>query len=434
LCMAAMADTMFFSLASVEAPIRVLGRGAFGEVFLVRTASPHSPRGFFLALKRVRLKMSEAGWSKAVLEAELLSKLSKESPYILQCYDFRMLQEPVPCLELLLEFAALGDLCRRLRRCKEEGPGCRLPQPEMLNYTLDVAQGLAFLHGLRPKVFHRDVKPANIMLCHPKKRSDTPQAKLADFGVAKVLESEASTAGTETFIGTPHYLSPEVFRGEVYDERADSWALGCVIYEMMCQVRPFHRFESNVALLSLRISQGDYDRDLLWQQSNQHPETLVQLVAGLLEANPEDRRRAADLAPCWPEVLASCRDQREASAPSCWTEVPTDPEPSESAAASALSFDSESWCHAEIPTDGIAELEAVLQTNPYTFGMQSQVLTMQPDPHHESRFGGMDILDSQQLLLRISCIASLAVLSESERGFHVFRLPCSWRPTFGLVC
>lgn len=392
-----MADTMIFSLASVGDPIRVLGRGAFGEVFLVRTASPRSTRGSFLALKRVRLKMSEAGWSKAVLEAELLSKLSKDSPYILQCYDFGMMQVPVPSLELLLEFAALGDLCRRLRQCKEAG--CRLPRPEMLNYTLDVAQGLAFLHGLRPKVFHRDVKPANIMLCHST-RIDTPQAKLADFGVAKVLESEASTAGTETFIGTPHYLSPEVFRGEVYDESADSWALGCVIYEMLCQVRPFHRFESNVALLSLRISQGDYDRNLLWQQSNQHPETLLQLVEGLLEVNLEDRRRAADVVPCWPEVLASCRDQRQASAPSCWKEVPTDPEPSESAAASGLSLDSESWRHAEIPTDGIAELEAVLQTNPYTFGMQSEVLTMQPDPH-ESRFGGMDILDSQYAENRI---------------------------------
>ncbi|CAE7368634.1 Nek9 [Symbiodinium pilosum] len=136
-----------FTLATVTGPIRLLGRGAFGEVFLVGTASSQAAaqHGAFLATKRVRLKMSDAGWGKAMLEAELLWSMSKESPYILRCYDFRMLQEPVPMLELLLEFAALGDLCRRLRQCREAGSGCQLPQPEMLSYTLDVAQGLAFL-------------------------------------------------------------------------------------------------------------------------------------------------------------------------------------------------------------------------------------------------------------------------------------------------
>ena len=170
----------------------------------------------------------------------------------------------------------------------------------------------------------------------------------------QVLESEASSAGTATFIGTPHYLSPEVFRGEVYDERADAWALGCVMYEMICQVRPFHQFEINVALLSLRIAQGEYDRDLLRQHSKQHAETILQMVEGLLQPKLEDRRRAADLIP-----LLSCRDRSQASAssaPSCWNEVPTDPEPSESAGAFAASaasrsFDSDSWHHAEIPTN-----------------------------------------------------------------------------------
>ncbi|CAE7562339.1 nek2 [Symbiodinium natans] len=410
--MATMVDAKF-SLEAVTHPIRALGRGAFGEVFLVRAVALELSLLCVDSRKRVRLKMSEAGWGKAMLEAQLLWNLSQENPYILQCYDFRMLQEPVPSLELLLEFAALGDLCRRLRQCKE--PSCPLPEPEMLNYTLDVAQGLAFLHGLRPKVFHRDVKPANIMLCYPSsKTTDMPQAKLADFGVAKVLESEASSAGTATFIGTPHYLSPEVFRGEVYDERADAWALGCVMYEMICQVRPFHQFEINVALLSLRIAQGEYDRDLLRQHSKQHAETILQMVEGLLQPKLEDRRRAADLIP-----LLSCRDRSQASAssaPSCWNEVPTDPEPSESAGAFAASaasrsFDSDSWHHAEIPTNmtGMTELEAALQTSPYTFGMQGQVLTMRPEAH-ESRFGGMDILDSQHLISTVRfCSSTLGI-------------------------
>ncbi|CAE7747829.1 atg1, partial [Symbiodinium pilosum] len=234
-------------------------------------------------------------------------------------------------------------------------------------------------------------------LCYPSmaRRMDLPQAKLADFGVAKVLESEASTAGTATFIGTPHYLSPEVFRGEVYDERADAWALGCVIYEMVCQLRPFHRFESNVALLSLRISQGEYDRDLLAQQCKDQS-TVQGSVEGLLQANPEERLRAVDVIPDWLELLACCNwDQSTSTAPSCWSEVPTHPETSEASAASARSLDSDSWCHAELQTGGIAELEAALETDPYTVGIQTQVLTVQPEAPTESRFGGMDILDLQ---------------------------------------
>ena len=168
----------------------------------------------------------------------------------------------------------------------------------------------------------------------------------------QVLESEASTAGTATFIGTPHYLSPEVFRGEVYDERADAWALGCVIYEMVCQLRPFHRFESNVALLSLRISQGEYDRDLLAQQCKDQS-TVQGSVEGLLQANPEERLRAVDVIPDWLELLACCNwDQSTSTAPSCWSEVPTHPETSEASAASARSLDSDSWCHAELQTGG----------------------------------------------------------------------------------
>ena len=167
------------------------------------------------------------------------------------------------------------------------------------------------------------------------------------------METEASSAGTATFIGTPHYLSPEVFRGEIYDERADAWALGCVIYEMVCQVRPFHQFESNVALLSLRISQGEYDRDLLRQHSEELSNTVLPLVEGLLQSNLDDRLRAADIVPAWRELTAACDTQESTpGAPSCWNEVPTDPEPSGSVAASARSLDSDSWYNAAVQTSG----------------------------------------------------------------------------------
>merc|ERR1711937_360170 len=133
---------------------------------------------------------------------------------------------------------------------------CGLTEIEIVAYSRDITTGLSYLHSLRPKVFHRDIKPGNIILFQRPARgtcvlsgseySLVPQAKLADFGIAKVFEAETSGLGTATVIGTPHYFAPELCRGEIYDERADAWSLGCVMYEMMCLHKPFHRAEANL--------------------------------------------------------------------------------------------------------------------------------------------------------------------------------------------
>eukprot|EP00913_Durusdinium_trenchii_P016385 g15402.t1 len=286
----------------------------------------------------------------------------QESVGILQCFAFRMVPEPVLTLELLLEFAPLGDLCRRLRLCKEAVPDHGLPKAEVVAYTYDVAQGLSFLHGLRPKIFHRDVKPANIMLCYPESSVTRacPRAKLADFGVAKVMESEASTAGTATFIGTPHYLSPEVFSGDTYDERADAWALGCVLYEMMCFCRPFHFAETNVAIMALRISQGHYDRERLSQAMGRYPEGLLQTAEGLLRLELSERLRAIDLV----ESLGSFGFLDEARAesplPSCWDPLPIDG----AGTSSEVRLDTDSWHGAHVASDSSStQLLAVLEAS-----------------------------------------------------------------------
>ncbi|CAK9037233.1 unnamed protein product [Durusdinium trenchii] len=381
-------DTTLFD--KVGEPCLFLGRGAFGEVSLVKCKDTGTGE-LHLALKRVRLQLSDAGIATARQEAQLLWQLSQESVGILQCFAFRMVPEPVLTLELLLEFAPLGDLCRRLRLCKEA---------EVVAYTYDVAQGLSFLHGLRPKIFHRDVKPANIMLCYPESSVTRacPRAKLADFGVAKVMESEASTAGTATFIGTPHYLSPEVFSGDTYDERADAWALGCVLYEMMCFCRPFHFAETNVAIMALRISQGHYDRERLSQAMGRYPEGLLQTAEGLLRLELSERLRAIDLV----ESLGSFGFLDEARAesplPSCWDPLPIDG----AGTSSEVRLDTDSWHGAHVASDSSStQLLAVLEASesPYTLGhlndpIYGEVLTL-PALHHDSRLGGLDILDTQ---------------------------------------
>src|SRR5206468_8157499 len=90
-------------------------------------------------------------------------------------------------------------------------------------------------------VVHRDIKPANILVCAD------GRVKVADFGIAKAVEdsepdrpspSEALT-GTGTIVGTAQYLSPEQVDGRAVDGRSDVYALGVVLYEMLCGRPPF---------------------------------------------------------------------------------------------------------------------------------------------------------------------------------------------------
>jgi serine/threonine protein kinase len=141
-----------------------------------------------------------------------------------------------------------------------------VPVDDALPIAGQIAEALEAAHELG--IIHRDLKPANIKL-----RSDGT-VKVLDFGLAKALESDRLKVGTAsisptitspalmtgvgTLLGTAAYMAPEQARGKVADKRADIWALGCVLYEMLAGKRAFDGDDIAVVLASTIKSDPDW--------------------------------------------------------------------------------------------------------------------------------------------------------------------------------
>ena len=117
-------------------------------------------------------------------------------------------------------------------------PGKLLPIKEVLEIVATVAEALDYAH--KEGVFHRDIKPGNIM------KLKDGSLRVADFGIARIASSSKTATGT--VLGTPSYMSPEQVAGKKVDGRADLFSLGVMLFEMLTGKKPFEA-DAIVALL-----------------------------------------------------------------------------------------------------------------------------------------------------------------------------------------
>jgi serine/threonine-protein kinase len=174
-------------------------------------------------------------------EAESASRLTH--PNIITMTDFG--RTPEGSLFLVMEFLAGQSLSSAI----SGGP---MPNARALAIQRQILRGLEHAHAAG--IVHRDLKPENIMLVERDGQSDV--VKILDFGIAKVTQpqsgGEALTQAGVIF-GTPEYLSPEQALGEAVDARADIYASGVILYEMLAGRRPFES-EDKVKIISMHLA------------------------------------------------------------------------------------------------------------------------------------------------------------------------------------
>jgi predicted ATPase len=175
---------------------------------------------------------------------------------------------------LVMEYVPGGSLRDLLDRSSG------LPIQHVVQIALDVADALTRAHRLG--ILHRDLKPSNVLLAE----DGTP--RLSDFGIAYTAHAGAGQSQPLTeagvVVGTADYISPEAVNGETLDARADIWAFGVMLYEMLVGERPF-RGEHPMATLMAILTQPipDVQRAADSQARPDVPDTLADLVYRMLE-------------------------------------------------------------------------------------------------------------------------------------------------------
>src|SRR5262245_1642946 len=254
-----------------------IGAGGMGEVY--RAKDSRLKREVALKVLRSSVAQDAERLARFQREAEVLASLNH--PHIAQIYG---VEEAGGATTLVMELVEGEDLAERIAR----GP---IAVDEALPIARQIADALEAAH--ERGIVHRDLKPANI-----KVRPDGT-VKVLDFGLARGAQSPATAANDLTnsptlmsptmtaagvILGTAAYMSPEQARGKPIDRRADVWAFGAVLFEMLTGKRPFVGDDVTDTIAS--VLRADPDWQLLPADV---PDVVRMLIRRCLEKDPNRR-------------------------------------------------------------------------------------------------------------------------------------------------
>lgn len=253
--------------------VRQLGAGGMGIVWLAEDPRLHRK----VALKTLRSSETDTTEGRQRLLREARAAAALNHPNIAAVHDVLDIDGQVI---VVFEYVEGDTLAVRLQRAP-------MTVHEAVEVGWQLADALATAHA--QGVIHRDLKPSNVIIC------PDGRAKVLDFGIARLVpagDMSASVPGTVGvgLVGTPGYAAPEQYLSRNVDGRADLYALGVMLFEMVCGQRPFPG--NDAVALATAVLSGDAPKVTstgLWV-----PPGLEKLVAGLLERDANRRPQSAE--------------------------------------------------------------------------------------------------------------------------------------------
>jgi serine/threonine protein kinase len=241
-----------------------VGQGGMGEVWVAWDVQLH---------RNVALKTMRPDWAKSpdavarfYTEARSVAKLNH--PNIVQIYQIGEQDNLLFFTMEWVEGESLDGYMKR-RRMLELG--------EAIDLIVQMVDGLAFAH--EQQVIHRDVKPANCLL------DKQLRLKIADFGLAKMMDSDMGLTSTGVSMGSPNYMSPEMAKGEAADHRADMYAVGLTFYQMLTGEMAFTGPTATAVLLK----QVNEDLPITEEFKRRFGPNVVAIIRKMAAKRPEDR-------------------------------------------------------------------------------------------------------------------------------------------------
>jgi eukaryotic-like serine/threonine-protein kinase len=274
----------------------LIGEGGMGVVYLAE----HPGIGRRAAIKILRPGLTDNAEMTKRFFNEARAANAIHHPGIVEVYDCGTLASGTSYI--VMELLEGENLAARLRRIG------RMPAPDARRIAAQTASALAAAHAAG--IVHRDLKPDNLYLVPDERDAALEMVKVLDFGIAKLGQQASNTSSVRTrtgsVMGTPAYMSPEQCRGtREIDHRTDIYALGVILFEMLCGRPPFLS-EGFGEMVHLHISQPpppprtinaavpeDLERLILWCLAKEPAERLQTMadVHGALTGRPTPQSR-----------------------------------------------------------------------------------------------------------------------------------------------
>ncbi|XP_059808170.1 protein kinase C zeta type isoform X1 [Hypanus sabinus] len=246
--------------------IRVIGRGSYAKVLLVRLKKNDCIYAMKVVKKELVHDDEDIDWVQT--EKHVFEQASS-NPFLVGLHSCFQTESR---LFLVIEYVNGGDLMFHMQRQR------KLPEEHARFYAAEICIALNFLHD--KGIIYRDLKLDNVLL------DSDGHIKLTDYGMCKEGLGPGDT--TSTFCGTPNYIAPEILRGEEYGFSVDWWALGVLMFEMMAGRSPFDIITDNPDM-----NTEDYLFQVILEKPIRIPRSLsvkaASVLKGFLNKDPKER-------------------------------------------------------------------------------------------------------------------------------------------------